>query len=131
MKTLSALTLAAALMAGAASAQQAGTPPAQPGAQDFTGWVKVEHGELQLFETQEQLARPFARGCTSVVLPLTLQRTAGDLNRMQVRFSGRAVPWSERQTPQMMNFKGSRVANECRGDTVIQADTFRILRAGG
>jgi hypothetical protein len=131
MKMLSALALAAALLAGAASAQQAGTPAAEPGAQTFTGWVKIENGEIQLYETQQQLARPFARPCTSVVLPLTFQRTAGDLNRMQVQFSGHAVPWSERQTPQVMTFKGSRVANECRGETVIQADTFRILRAGG
>lgn len=131
MKTLSALALAAALMAGEASAQQAGTPAAQPGSQDFTGWVKIEHGELQLYENQRDVSQPFARPCTSVVLPLTLQRTAGDLNGMQVRFSGHVVPWAERQTPQMMNFKGSRVANDCRGETVIQADTFRVLRAGG
>ena len=131
MKRLSALAFAAALTAGAASAQQAGTPPAQPGAQDFTGWVKIQNGELQLYADQRDLREPFARPCTSVVLPLTLQRTAGDLAGLQVRFSGRAVPWSERQTPQLMTFKGARVANECRGETVIQADTFRVLRTGG
>lgn len=131
MKMLSALALAACLTAGAASAQQAGTPPAQPGADTFTGWVKIQNGELQLYPNQRDIREPFARPCTSVVLPLNLQRSAGDLGGLQVQFSGRAVPWSERQTPQMMNFKGSRVANQCGGETVIQADTYRVLRAGG
>lgn len=131
MKTLSALALAAFLTAGAASAQQAGAPAAEPGVETFTGWVKIQHGELQLYEDQRDVREPFARPCTSVVLPLSLQRTAGDLGGMQVRFSGHAVPWSERQTPQMMTFKGSRVANDCRGETVIQADAYRVLRAGG
>ena len=120
--------LAAALIAGTASAQQAGTPDAQPGAESFTGWVKVVNGEIQLYDSQRDIQRPFARPCTSVVLPRDLQRTA-DLGGTQVRFSGKAVAWTEADGP-VMNFKGSRVANECGGATVIQADTFRVLRAG-
>ena len=127
MKTLT-FALAAALIAGTALAQQAGTPDVQPGAESFTGWVKVVNGEIQLYDSQRDIQRPFARPCTSVVLPRDLQRTA-NLGGTQVRFSGKAVAWTEADGP-VMNFKGSRVANECGGPTVIQADTFRVLRAG-
>ena len=124
------LALTAALLAGAASAQQAGTPPAQPGAETFTGWVKVVNGEIQLYETQRQAQRQFARPCTSVVLPRDLQRTSSDLSGTQVTFSGRAVSWASHDGGPVMMFKGSRIANECGAETVIKADTFRVLRAG-
>jgi hypothetical protein len=125
-----ALALAAAMIAGVASAQQAGTPAADPNAQTFTGWVKVANGELQLYRTQQLADQPFARPCTSVVLPRDLQRVSADLSGTQVTFSGRAVDWTDRGDAPVMTFKGSRVANDCGGDTVIQADTFRVLRAG-
>lgn len=128
---LFAAVAAVVLIAGTASAQQAGAPAAAaPDAQTFTGWVKVVNGEFQLYERQRQVSEPFARPCVSVVLPRGLQRSSGDISGMQVAFSGRAVPWSERDTPQIMRFKGSRVANDCGGDTVIQADTYRVLSAG-
>lgn len=119
---LAALSLIVALSAGAASAQQ------PTDAQTFTGWVKVTNGELQLFDEQRQLDEPFARPCTSVVLPRELQRSSFDLAGARVAFTGRAVAWADRDHDQVMTFKGSRVANECRGQTVIQADAFRILR---
>jgi hypothetical protein len=124
---IAALALVAAVIAGAASAQ---TPAPEPSGATFTGWVKVSNGELQLFQTQREATTAFARPCTSVVLPRNLQRSSADLAGTQVEFSGRAVPWSERDTPQIMTFKGSRVANECSGETVIQADSYRVLRAG-
>ena len=126
---IASFALATALIAGGASAQQAGTPDVQPGAQSFTGWVKVVNGEIQLYGSQRDIQRPFARPCTSVVLPRDLQRAAGDLSGTQVRFSGASAPWIPANGP-VMAFKGSRVANDCGGETVIQAETYRVLGGG-
>ena len=123
-----ATALIAAVTAGAASAQI--KPPIDPAATTFTGWVRVSNGEFQLYETQRQIAEPFARPCISGALPRDLQRASGDISGQQVTFTGRAVAWAERGTRTTINHQGSRIVNECRSDHVIEAESVRVLRAG-
>jgi len=125
---LTTALISAALLAGAASAQI--KPPIDPSATTFTGWVRVSHGEFQLYETQRQIAEPFARPCISGALPRDLQRASGDISGQQVTFTGRAVAWADRDSPTTLNHRGSRIVNECRSDHVIEAESVRVLRAG-
>ncbi|HEX8469592.1 MAG TPA: hypothetical protein VF633_00625 [Brevundimonas sp.] len=125
---LIATALIAAVTAGAASAQI--KPPIDPSATTFAGWVRVSHGEFQLYETQRQISEPFSRPCISGALPRNLQRASGDISGQQVTFTGKAVAWAERGTRTTLNHQGSRIVNECGGDYVIAAESVRVLRAG-
>jgi opacity protein-like surface antigen len=120
--------LIAAVTAGAASAQI--KPPIDPAATTFTGWVRISHGEFQLYGTQREVGEAFSRPCVSGALPRGPQRVAADLNGQQVTFTGKAVAWADRGAPTTLNHQGSRIVNECRGDYVITADSVRVLRAG-
>lgn len=128
IRIATAAALIAAVTAGAASAQI--KPPIDPAATTFTGWVRISHGEFQLYETQREVGEAFARPCVSGALPQGPQRVANDLNGQQVTFTGRAVAWADRDNPQTLSHEGSRIVNECRGAYVITADSVRVLRAG-
>lgn len=97
-------------------------------ATEFTGWVRVTGGEFQLYSQQRLLREPFARPCVSGALPRNAQQAAGDLNGTKVTFTGRAVPWAERDGVQTLRHEGSFISNTCRGDHVIVADSARVLR---
>lgn len=127
MKTALILSLAALTGACAPTLAQpaAGFDPA---ATTFTGWVRVSNGEFQLYPQQRQLREPFSRPCVSGALPRDQQRVAADLSGSQVRFTGRAVRWAENQQNDQLNFEGSRISNDCRGEYVIQATDVTVLR---
>lgn len=121
--------LAAALIAGCATAQSKPVDTTfDPAASTFTGWVRVSGGEFQIYAQQRQLSEPFARPCVSGALPRNAQDAAADLSGTQVTFTGKAVPWSDRGTSELMLFEGSRIQNVCKSDYVIQAQSVRVLR---
>ena len=128
MKTALILTAAVLLSSAAPAAIAQDNTRFDPAATTFTGWVRVSRGEFQLFREKRQLREPFSRPCVSGALPRNLQRTAADLSGSQVRFTGRAVSWAEGQQNDLINYEGSRISNECRGDYVIQATEVTVLR---
>ena len=128
MKTALILTAAVLMSSAAPAAIAQDDTRFDPAATTFTGWVRVSRGEFQLFPEQRQLREPFSRPCVSGALPRNLQRTAGDISGSQVRFTGRAVSWAEAQQNDLINYEGSRISNECRGDYVIQATEVTVLR---
>ena len=121
-------TLAAALIAGAASAQAPAAPASfDPAATSFTGWVRITDGEFQLYENKRQVELPFARPCVSGALPRGAQRSAHDLNGAQVTFTGQAVPWASRGRAPVIRHQGSYIRNDCGGPFVIEAQDVRVL----
>lgn len=129
MKT-AVFVLAATLIAGAASAQTTAPAAFDPAATTFTGWVKINGGEFQIYEREQQVDTAFARPCVSGALPRDLQRTIGDVAGSKVEFTGHAVPWSARGDAPVIRYEGSTIANTCGGDFVIQADSLKVLRGG-
>ncbi|WP_395944773.1 hypothetical protein [Brevundimonas sp.] len=129
MKTLSLIAVAVAALAGCATAPTLANPDLDPSATEFTGWVRVSHGEFQLFQEQRDLrGMPSALRCVSGALPRDLQDTARDLSGSKVVFTGRAVAWNGRDGAQTMLHQGARISNQCRADHVIKADAVRVLR---
>lgn len=128
MKTLILSLSAAALTSGAALAAPQQAPAFDPNATTFTGWVRVQGGEFQLYPEQRQLREPFSRPCVSGALPRAQQDTARELNGSKVEFTGRAVAWADRGDRSTINHQGSLIANQCGGDHVIEARSVRVLR---
>lgn len=129
MKTLILSLSAAALTVTAAlAAPQASTPAFDPAATTFTGWVRVQGGEFQLFSEQRQLRERFSRPCVSGALPRSLQDASRDISGSKVEFTGRAVAWTQRGDRSTINHEGSLITNQCGADHVIEAQSVRVLR---
>ena len=130
MKRLIALTpILAALAACATPAAPPADAAFDPSATEFTGWVRVNRGEFQLFQVQRDLDNtPSPARCVSGALPRNMQETARELSGSKVTFTGRAAPWSDRGTSPTLQHEGSLILNLCGGDHVIEAQSVRVLR---
>ena len=91
----------------------------------FTGWVRFENGEFQLYGDEDQVLQPFARPCVSGVASLNGMRQARlDLNNAKVTITGRTVVWSQAANSRIEH-AGSVIRNDCGGGFVILADSIR------
>lgn len=126
-----ALTLAVVgLSACASTSGEVAPPPAgfDAASTEFTGWVKVRGEEFQLYADEMAMRAGGASPCVSGALPRDLQRAAGDIGGMKVRFTGRTRAWSERGDSARIDLQGSKVENLCRREVVIQADRVEVIR---
>ena len=123
-------TVAVLVIAGCASTPSTDPSTAfDPAATRFTGYVRFDSGEFQLFEREAQMRSAIGRPCVSGVLPLNKQRTARrDLPGQKVTFTGRAVPWAGHSTTTGLDFEGSNVRNTCGGEYVILAEDVSVIR---
>jgi len=126
------IMIAAGTLALAACASGTGTAPAPAGfdasARQFTGWLRVTGEEFQLFSEQRDLGNPAPQTCVSGALPRNAQQASGDMSGSQVRLTGRALAWAERNQAQTHDWQGSNIINGCRRDVVILADRVEVLR---
>jgi hypothetical protein len=126
------IVIAAGILTLAACASGPGTAQTPAGfdasADQFTGWVRVTGGEFQLFSEQRDLRNPAPQPCISGALPRNAQQASGDISGSQVRFTGRTLPWAERNRAQTHDWQGSDIVNGCRRDVVILADRVEVLR---
>ncbi|WP_291838534.1 hypothetical protein [Brevundimonas sp.] len=133
MRTLSLLAPAALILVlGACASTPGGVTPPPAGfdasATQFEGWARVADGEIRLYARERDLTQGFPTDCVSAVLPRNAQRAAADLNGAKVRLFGRTAAWAARDGAQTMQWQGSRLVNNCRRDTVIQADRVEVIQ---
>ncbi len=123
MKTILILT-AAALLAGFAPAPQAPATGEEMRA-SFTGWVRFENEEFQLYGDEDQILQPFSRPCLSGAASRNAMRQAvQDLNNAKVTISARVMSWSDRDG-RSIRHRGSIIRNDCGGEIVLLADDIR------
>jgi len=123
MKTILILT-AGALLAGFAPEPQVPMAGEEVRA-SFTGWVRFENEEFQLYGDEDQVLQPFSRPCMSGAASRNEMRQAvQDLSNAKVTISGRVMAWSERDG-RSIRHRGSVIRNDCGGDTVLLADDIR------
>jgi hypothetical protein len=91
----------------------------------FTGWVRFENGEFQLYGNENQVRQPFSRPCVSGAASRDLMRLARtDLNNAKVTVTGTTRPWSAATSGQIPHL-GSVIRNDCGGAFVILAEDIQ------
>ena len=92
----------------------------------FTGWVRFEAGEFQLYVDRDQVLQPFSRPCLSGAASRDVMRQAvQDLGGQKVTVTGRTAAWSPGLPGNRIEHAGSVIRNECGGAFVVLADDIR------
>lgn len=91
----------------------------------FTGWVRFENEEFQLYGNENQVRQPFSRPCVSGAASRDVMRLARtDLNGAKVTITGTTRPWSA-ATSGRIEHRGSVIRNDCGGAFVVLAEDIQ------
>lgn len=123
MKTLPIIALSSLSLAALSACASA--PPAafDTAATEWTGWVRFNGEEFELYADEDQVLQPFSRPCLSGALPRDLQRQASsDLGGQEVRVTGTVAPWTA--STRTLDRAGSTITNTCGGSVVVLAETM-------
>lgn len=91
----------------------------------FTGWVRFENEEFQLYGNENQVRLPFSRPCVSGAASRDVMQLARtDLNNAKVTITGTTRPWSA-ATSGRIPHRGSFIRNDCGGAFVVLADDIQ------